>query len=240
MGKEILIDRLRLPYTHVSVALNELDGYNPGLWNLGKIYTYSIQYEPFLHIDNDVFVFKEFEPYIINAPLVAQNLEKKVPGYSKTFKNMVETFPTIPQHLRSIYNLDFTPSCNAGILGGANTAFFQHYMQEVFSFIKDNEIDIGRLVNFNAGNISVILEQVFFYSLALHYNLDIAYLLPEADGFPPQIGYFHEAKKNKDFVHCVSFFKKDRVAYSLLELKLQQNYPEDYRRINDLIAESEI
>ena len=59
-GKEILVDLLQLPYTNVSTALQTtLDDYHPGLWALAKIYTYSIQTDPFLHLDGDVFLWQK-------------------------------------------------------------------------------------------------------------------------------------------------------------------------------------
>jgi hypothetical protein len=50
-GKAILIDVLALPYTSVQVVLDEaLAAYPHDLWALAKIYAYSIQTEPFIHI----------------------------------------------------------------------------------------------------------------------------------------------------------------------------------------------
>jgi hypothetical protein len=240
IGKEILIQKMKLPYTKVTTRLDELDDYHHGLWNMGKLFTYGLQREPFLHVDSDVFIFQEFGRNIVNASLVAQNLEKKVQVYSSTFKNVIETFSVIPDHLRILYDMEFTPSCNAGILGGNCISFYQTYVQEVFSFIKNNRRDVERLVAVNAGSFSVVIEQVFFYSLAKRLEIEITYLLPEADGFPPQIGYFHEAANNSNFVHCVSSYKKDVASYLLLELRLKENYPDWYKRIKELVADAEI
>src|SRR5689334_17471879 len=60
-GKELLVNKLGLPYTKVSLALNEIDGFDQGLWVLGKICAYRCQEEPFLHIDHDVFLWKELD-----------------------------------------------------------------------------------------------------------------------------------------------------------------------------------
>ena len=54
-GKEILIDQLQLPYATVSTDLEKrLDQYPVDLFALAKIYSYSIQEQPFLHLDSDV------------------------------------------------------------------------------------------------------------------------------------------------------------------------------------------
>jgi len=55
-GKIILIDLLNLPYTNVEVKLDVLKNYNSDLWALGKLYTYSIQNKPFIHVDADIYI----------------------------------------------------------------------------------------------------------------------------------------------------------------------------------------
>lgn len=57
-GAEILVGQLGLPFVHVSTALNALASCDPDWWALGKVYTYSLQTAPFVHIDADVFLWK--------------------------------------------------------------------------------------------------------------------------------------------------------------------------------------
>src|SRR5882757_7163537 len=53
-GAEMLSGVLGLPYSRVSTALDEMPGHYPaGLWSMAKIYSYSLQQEPFLHLDGD-------------------------------------------------------------------------------------------------------------------------------------------------------------------------------------------
>jgi hypothetical protein len=40
LGKFILIEKLKLPYTSVKTELNRINDYNAGLWALGKICAY--------------------------------------------------------------------------------------------------------------------------------------------------------------------------------------------------------
>ncbi len=239
LGKEILIDRMELPYTRVVVALDALE-YPPGLWAMGKVHTYGMQTEPFLHIDNDVFLGKPFEADILAAPLAAQNLEARSRGCTIMFKKVFDTFSRVPAYLRPTRELEFTPSANAGLLGGNDLAFFRYYAREVASFIGDNEPGILRMMETDKGMLNVVLEQVFFYALAQHRKTDITYLLPVADTNPAQIGYFHGAEQNKHFVHFLGQYKRDNLAYPFLESNLKKQYPGYYHRINHLIAESEI
>jgi len=72
---EMLIDNLQLPYTDVICNLDGLNKYHPQLWALPKIYTYSQQENPFLHVDGDVFIWREFSDYLLKGDLIAQNIE---------------------------------------------------------------------------------------------------------------------------------------------------------------------
>jgi hypothetical protein len=61
LGKDILIDQLQLPYTSVSLAQENFQPANDKIWVLRKIYSYSLQNEPFLHVDGDAFLFSPFD-----------------------------------------------------------------------------------------------------------------------------------------------------------------------------------
>jgi len=51
-GAEMLAGVLGLPYSRVSTALDGMSArYPAGLWSMAKIYSYSLQREPFLHLD---------------------------------------------------------------------------------------------------------------------------------------------------------------------------------------------
>ena len=71
----LLINTLQLPYTDVQITHDKLTLIHPDLWALPKIYTYSIQEQPFLHIDGDVFIFKPFDACLMEGELIAQNVE---------------------------------------------------------------------------------------------------------------------------------------------------------------------
>lgn len=53
-GYEVLIEKLHLPYTQVHVIYDD-NLCLPQHWAYAKIKTYSLQTEPFLHIDGDMY-----------------------------------------------------------------------------------------------------------------------------------------------------------------------------------------
>ena len=55
-GKRLLVEQLGLPFSEISVELERLREHDRGWWVLGKIVAYSIQTDPFVHIDSDVYL----------------------------------------------------------------------------------------------------------------------------------------------------------------------------------------
>ena len=56
-GYDVLIEKLHLPYTAVHVVYDD-HLCLPQHWAYAKIKTYSMQTEPFLHVDGDVYISK--------------------------------------------------------------------------------------------------------------------------------------------------------------------------------------
>ncbi len=57
VGYRYLIEKLKLPYSSVRVELDCINTYPSSLWAIGKLYTYGIQNEPFIHVDGDVYIW---------------------------------------------------------------------------------------------------------------------------------------------------------------------------------------
>src|SRR6476646_849506 len=56
-GAELLVGHLGLEFEHVSTELSELRDADERWWVLGKLRAYCVQQEPFVHLDNDVFLW---------------------------------------------------------------------------------------------------------------------------------------------------------------------------------------
>jgi len=74
-GARLLVDLLGLPFEHVSTGLAELRDDDAQWWVLGKLWTYRAQDRPFVHIDNDVFLWNRLPDEMTHAPVFAQNPE---------------------------------------------------------------------------------------------------------------------------------------------------------------------
>lgn len=241
VGKEIIIDKLGLAYDQVTLELDTLADYEPGLWALGKIHAYRLQKAPFLHIDNDIYIWKPFDSDVSEASLVAQNREVSTPHYTATFADICKYFPYVPDYLRAIQDETFIPCVNAGVLGGRNVAFYQEYTKEVFDFVdRNHDYILGNIEQFNSAFVNVVFEQVIFYALSKAAGIDISYMFPSANDNPVGIGYLHEKHLHNGYAHSLGIYKNMRMVYTLVAHELRECYPESYNRINYLLSISEL
>jgi hypothetical protein len=241
LGKFLLIDKMELPYSGVSVELNKLEKYNAGLWALGKILAYKLQQVPFLHVDSDIFIWNEFDDRITKGSLIAQNKEAAIDRYSETFNEVCRKFDYVPGYLKELEGSKYISCSNAGIMGGTDIPFFQNYTQEVFYFLNENSASIEQNIrSMNSAYINVVYEQIAFNQLARKSGKEITYLFPDDMDTPRNIGFFHESDNHAGFVHCLGTYKQNRLVHELLEIKLKTLYPDYYERIMGLINSSEI
>lgn len=235
-GKELLVDRLQLPYTTVSTALeNRLDNYNPHLWALAKIYTYSIQTEPFLHLDGDVFLWHKPHDDLLNSPLIAQNLDDDLPFYRIALDEVNKCFSYIPhEFLRTNYENRPVYASNAGLLGGNNLAFIKTYCTKAFDLIDKNTDALDKLPT---GNLNFIFEQFLFCKLAEIEQIPIAYFKGAVDSpvFKDYIKF--QDYPRTEMAHPVGGFKKYPHVCDHVAKMLRRHYPEYYYRIIELVRD---
>jgi hypothetical protein len=136
---KLLIDTLELPYDKVNVTHDDLHLANENLWALPKIFTYSLQDTPFLHVDGDVFIFREFPIDLLNGMLIAQNLEEATEYYFSSQKELMKHFKYFPECVKNdFYSPQPIQAVNAGILGGNDLSFIHEYTNNAFEYIEQN------------------------------------------------------------------------------------------------------
>ncbi len=229
----ILIDKLHLPYTEVFVKYDDF-ACLPQHWAYAKVMTYSLQAEPFLHIDGDVFLPRVLDEKINNSELVAQNRETGT-GYYKCMaeKLLCRNSLFFQPYLYKALLADSIPSYNAGIFGGNDLSFIHHYCEEVFRFFNENKLNIHGSMNENL-NCNVIFEQVLFAALA---DIEGRGVKTVIDDHINDVGYtfddFCDLHKfsSRSLFHIIGGHKQNRNICLMLERTLLERYPEIYKRI---------
>jgi len=225
-GKKLLIDDLQLPYTAVHLLPKELDGYPVELWALGKIYAYRDQQDPFLHVDNDVYVWQRFPEAIEQAQIVAQNYEQGIAFNRANVLDVMSKAVNVPPYMRSMKTAD---EANVGIIGGRDVAFFQHYADEALRFVRGNMHILGRLrypYYFNT-----IFEQYLFTCLAAGEEKEITYAFRDVDDHFSQMVRFDQVPFPQWYIHTCGPWKKAEWVGDAVTYHLHARFPKTYRRV---------
>ncbi len=238
-ASKMLIDTLKLPYDEVVCNLDTLNHYDTRLWALPKIKAYSLQEQPFLHVDGDVFVWKKFDDTLLNSPLIAQNKDE-ITSFVKTIKNLETNFSFFPDEIiadrKTNENIQ---SYNAGIYGGSDITFFKEYAFKAFEFVNKNKRHFSKT---DISEFNVIYEQYLFYCLAKDQNKKVNVLFSKTYKDNEYIGFgdFDKIPFEKQYIHLFSDYKKSESKCVQMANRLRLDYPEYYYKIIALFRKSKI
>jgi uncharacterized protein DUF6734 len=242
-GADLLISSIGLLFDEVTTQLNSLDSTDPTFWNSGKVLAYKLQMEPFVHLDNDVFLWAPLPSRLLQAPMIAQNPEfiNEHRDYYRPFEleNAVARVKNaqLPDEWRWCRALlhEHQRSYNTGIYGGRDLGFIRH-CAELYSGIayhpRINDIK-QHLSNpsQHAGMLEMLLP-----GMCIDYHrgrqgspfshIDAATLFTdpeEACIAGEKIGYTHllgASKKNPDLL-------------GRLVARVSRDYPQQYKRCEE-------
>jgi hypothetical protein len=238
-GKSILIDLLKLPYDSVKVDLENQKEDIKRMWVMGKLFTYSIQNEPFVHVDGDAFMFKKPSEDFLNSPLFSQNLEINFTLYKDCLDACVASGIELPSFLeKTSENLI---AANAGVIGGQNIKFFKDNYRVIKSFLSANQQAIQQAKGIQ--DLPIIIEQLFYPYHADSKNITINQLLkPSFAGKCDHLGGFTELYNETNpctFVHLLGYYKQHLFYCKQMEAQLKMLFPEYHQRVVDLLNNGE-
>jgi hypothetical protein len=232
IGYDLLIDKLKLPYSKVHIVMDDLNKYDNNLWALPKIYAYSLQNEPFLHIDGDVFIWEKFSDKLMAGNLIAQNLESATNYYEKIMielENELSYFPSEILQDRKESNSIY--AYNAGIFGGYNVDFYKNYTSKSFEFVDKN---LKNLTNINITNFNIFFEQYLFYCLSKGEKVECYFNEIIEDNGYKGFGNFEDVPFKKSFLHLLGVYKRDSFTCKKMSQKLLSEFPQAYINVLNL------
>ena len=228
-GAKFLVDDLGLKFDRVWLKLNNLSG-NP-IWSIGKIKTYALQKEPFIHIDYDVFLWKQLPTRILDASLVAERPERftltgreSIDG-NKNFSDFyhitrfVDVCKTIPKSWippgPGVYL-----AYNAGILGGNAVDKINSYAELSLSIIEADPC--SKIIT--PTELALLFEQ---YAFGAQFGEEVETLFEDVpdEELATRIGYTHlvgSSKRRLD--HRKEIFRI-----------LQRDFPDTANRVTTLM-----
>ena len=238
-GYRVFIELLKLPYTEVVVQYDGLQCPRPH-WAYPKMLTYSLQKKPFVHVDGDLYIPHRLDKKIEQSGLIAQNVETGTGYYHHMMGDILRRGVVLPDFLTKELERDSIRSYNAGVLGGNDLDFIQEYCRTAFRIIEENRLlEEGNLRNHVNNNL--LYEQVLFFALADRQGKSVASVI---DRVVPDNGYcyadFCDLYRYDQFpmLHILGGYKRNPRICKLLGRTLLDRYPEYYRRILNLFADS--
>lgn len=245
LGFNILVDGIGLKFDKVSTELNDLADSDPDWWVLGKLKAYQAQTQPFIHIDNDVFLWKPLPERVDTAPVIAQNSEYFTFGnhsidswwyrpdnFHQKIKESEQGW--VPQEWQWFVEHQGNWGFCCGILGGNQVDFLRHYASLALKIAEHPYNQIALSDMGEKRRDSILVEQ-YFLAACIEYhknqintpyhgvNIECLFASQE-EAFTPskaeEVGY----------THLIGDTKKNSILAQRLEKRVSQDFPHLYER----------
>ncbi len=245
-GADLLVNRLGLAFTHVSTALSTLADADPAWWVLGKLWTYRLQAEPFVHIDSDVFLWKRLPAEMEQTAVFAQNPEwfplSPESWYrpARFTKALNDLGGWMPEEWCWSAQQPSTHAVCCGILGANHVEFIRYYSDLAIRMLHHS---VNRRILHDAGAnpADAILFEQYLLAACLDYHrhregspyadIDIRYL------FQSTAESFDEAAAVRaGYTHLIGGAKQNKKLMRSLERRVMRDYPRLYARSRQCVV----
>jgi hypothetical protein len=244
-GARLLLDGIGLEFDYVSTALNVLQAQDPEWWALGKLHAYAMQTEPFVHIDNDVFLWRPLSPDPTTVPVLAQNPEYFSAGQ---FNYQPETFEAaiagadgwLPVEWRWYRaNEPHQRGDCCGVFGGRRVEFIRHYAAQAIRLMEEPRNravwqgvrgKYGHNILFEQYLLAACIEYHRKHAKSSYRDITISYVFSSfEEAFDP------DTAGRLGFTHLISDAKRNPQLAGRLEARVARDYPAQYRRCIDYV-----
>lgn len=235
----LFAERLGLHFDSISLTLDALDSADPDLWALGKLHAYSVQTQPFLHIDADVYLWKppRGEPHAADVFTAYPELREYGQSYCRcaSLKAAVHRVSGwLPEELDSyVPSASMLEAENCAMIGGNRVDFIRYYADLA---IRAVDHPANRYAWKRRG--SMMQDMLIFEQ---HMLSAVFRFHAERPGSPfAGVRLVHMFASEGDcvrdsaeagFTHLLSRFKDDRGLLDRLSARVRRDYPDYCERI---------
>lgn len=235
-----MFTQLKLPVTSYSNSLDEIKNISRFFWAYGKLIAYCEQREPFVHLDNDVFLWEPLPRRMLEASLCFQSYEPfDLPGYShyKKLRPCFNRAKIKPQAI--VDNPVYDYAYNCGICGGNDLGIFPEWKRcsAEYIFAPENQKLFFKKYAKQLIHQNLFHEQYFLASLVKKY------------GMRDRVQVYHEDAKriNEDlprqkprYTHLWGTPKKESGYMAKVRMTLLYQYPEVFNNVHRFCIENKI
>lgn len=229
LGRSFMTEELGLKFDQIDIIPLEQSELNEFVWSIYKLYTYSIQNEPFVHIDTDFFMFEKPPKEYLESDIFAQNLEINHPVYHTVRASAIDLGLKLPEYIMASQKP--AVALNVGIIGGQNLQFFKDFYLLAKSLLEEN----SHLLENHAEKLFffyLFLEQHVLFEAIKNKELDIRTLIkPSFKAAYDHITSFKSGEIKRPYVHLLGNFKQNIETIATMHKELQDLWPKQYEYI---------
>jgi hypothetical protein len=234
-GKRAWIDFFEFPYDSWSTELECLADIPTDLWAIGKLKTYSLMKEPFVHFDIDFILGDLFDRSVLDSDVIAEFhfSDIHLKRYVQIIKKLYSSEAKMPESVgTAISSLGFVyEDYNMGITGGNDFIFFNNYASEALKFLNNtlpfNQCDDKVLFSF----LNCFYEQYLFFNECRVKNKKVTLLIDRTINrdIDYQAKWIESGLSKFNFVHLHGGFKF--LHPNISEVWLKKSYPDFYKKL---------
>lgn len=205
--------------------------YPEDTWVESKFYAMSKQTKPFIHIDTDVFLYKEIfnkyknSPVIIERPEMGEDFLPHYPPQLNFWNDYV-----LKDHQKWDKNLNY--SFNCGTLGfndmNLKDDFIKSYYNLKEEFNKNKKA--YRIYKKRGSEPCIVLEQYNLASLCKKSNIKVDFILPYSNRKTQS-----EAAKQIGYTHLSGNVKYNKDIIKRIHQRFKINFPSQYKKLQNRI-----
>jgi hypothetical protein len=184
VGYELLILKHKLTVDAVHTVLDDINHYPSDLWMTGKLYTYSLQKEPFIHLDYDLYLLKPIPSHYFNESIIVQCEE--LFEHTDVYEWGIDWVRSTNQNLPKEFNFNteipykYQKANNLGLVGGQAFDAIADFGKRSLQMIEENATLISQLPVNKQNQLNIIYEQFFFTQYMLYHNIKVKAFMPDA------------------------------------------------------------
>lgn len=218
----------------INNSINDFDYLDSYLfWAYPKIYTLTLQNEPFIHIDGDVFVFRRLKDSFFQGDFGFQNLEETY--FDRTYKKIITFYDQNAKIKPNKWNQNLNSSINCGLMYFNKTKDAIDFHSEIKKYFIDLDKDLLSKIHKELKEIikttyityPLVFEQYylncFVQNRKVNYLLDLDQIKKEEQGQMTIQGYVHliEDKNNPYYLNNI-------------EIRFSLEFPKEYKKFISL------
>ena len=227
--KKILVDEIGMPFTKVHITLDHFNNLGKIWWGYCKVHTYSLQTEPFFHIDNDAFLWDGLPPELKDCKMFFQSIETPFEEGYGWYKPLLEFSKCVPVFPKLIRNNPVDFAFNCGVMGCNDTSLLKKWFNLSTLYVMSSE---NQPLWKDPDNLlihqNLLHEQYFIASLTKSegwkIGKDIKFLLNHKT-------LQNDCYKKYRYTHLWGLDKKHEEYMDKVYSRMRRDYPEQYKKI---------